>query len=375
MRIAVDVRDLKIATTGSKTFLEELCTVFPAVTTEDEFILLSPKFMPPKGDTPLHKALNHLYFYWWKEVSLPWLAWRENCQIIFCTDYVVPLLSSCPTVPVFYDASFWELPENYNRSWRFLLDLLALPAARKSPIVVTISETSCQSLAKYVRIPLEKLVIVHMAPKKLARTILPLEERQKILIRYGLSTSTKFILHVGVIDKRKNLPRLVEAFSLAIPHLGEDYRLVLVGKPSSKKNSDDYKNVLDMVSDRNLEDKVIFTNYVPDEDLPAFYQSARLFAFPSLYEGFGIPALEAFANGLPVIATDATSVPEVVGDAAILFNPYESEEIAEAIIKVASNGPLHVELVRKGYEQLQKFSWEKTARQLVDAFRNVNNQH
>ncbi|MCA9977853.1 MAG: glycosyltransferase family 4 protein [Anaerolineales bacterium] len=368
MRIAIDMRDLQIARTGNRTYLEEVSRALVEVAPEHEFIFLSPAKQLAKAETAVQKIKGHIAFYLWKEITLPWLAWREQCHVIFCTDYVVPLFTTAHTVPVFHDASFWERPQNYNRFWRWLLNLLALPAARKSAAVVTVSESARQHIHQYTHIPLEKLVVIYEAPKQVAITPLSLSQKTAILDRYGLTPDTPFILHVGVIEKRKNLARLVTAFAQARLQLGPAFRLVLVGQPGPKKDLDDSQAIRQVIQDLDLGESVILAGHVSDVDLPAFYQAASFYTLPSLYEGFGLPVLEAFANNLPLMAANTTSLPEIAGDAALYFDPESSAEMAAAMVRIATDAELRASLIDKGKQRLKIFSWEKTARQIMQLF-------
>jgi glycosyltransferase involved in cell wall biosynthesis len=370
MRIAIDTRDLRIARTGNRTYLEEICRALTEVEGEHVIVPLIPRWHPPTGRSTLHKIVGHLSFYWWKEFGLPFRAWQERCDVLFCTDYVVPLFASCPTVPVFHGANFWERPGDYNKWWHLLLSRLALPAARRAGAIVTVSDVSRQRLIKFANLPAEKMRVIYEGPKRKAIRPITTQEIEQQLAAYGL-VNTPFILSVGVMEKRKNLPRLIEAFARAFPHIDSAYRLVLVGQPGPMPSLDDSGNVHSVIENLDLSEKVVLTGYVPDEALAAFYQAATFYAFPSLYEGFGLPLLEAFANNLPVTAAQATSIPEVAGNAVLFFDPLDVDTIAEALIKLGTDPDLRESFVVKGHNRLAEFSWEKTARQLLGLFVEV----
>lgn len=371
MRIAVDIRDLQIARTGAKTYLEELCRNFKIVAPQHDFLFLYPHRKLPTDRSPLHKIWGHIAFYWWKEVQLPWLAWRQHCDLIFCADYVVPYFATCPAVPALLDAGFWRHPEHYNAMWRLLLNLFALPAARKAPVIITISEFAKRELVQYARLPAEKIMPIYLAPKEASTRKLSPAQCDDILARYGLTNKSPFILHVGVMEPRKNLPRLIEAFAQAAPALGEDYRLVLVGQPGPKKIIDDSSSIHRAINSSGLQEKIILTGYVPDEDLPAFYQTASFYALPSFSEGFALPVLEAFANDLPLMASNMTAIPEIAGDAALLFDPFQVGEIVQVLVCLAQDTSLRKELIGRGRQRLAEFSWKKTAEQTISVFECV----
>jgi glycosyltransferase involved in cell wall biosynthesis len=186
--------------------------------------------------------------------------------------------------------------------------------------------------------------------------------------------SVLFSLHVGVLEKRKNLPRLVEAFARFSTWIEHPYHLILVGPVGPKRDMDDSASIRATIERLGLEKSVVLVGHVPDHDLPAFYQGATFFVFPSLREGFGIPVLEAFNNDLPVVAADSTAIPEVAGDAALLFEPTDVEAMAQAMLRVATDNDLRASLVRRGRERTRLFSWDRTASRLIDLFEQILNQ-
>ena len=371
LRIAIDIRDLQIAKTGAKTYLEELCHALPKVAPQHTFIFLQPAWQLPKGKTVLHKILGHVAFFWWKEIELPLLAWLNNCDIIFCTDYTVPLFSSAKTIPVFHDANFWANPQQYNRIWRLLITIFAVSAAKKSACVVTVSNFSRKEIVKYTHIPQEKIIPIPNAPKTATHTQLSSEETKHILKKYNLNPNIPIILHVGVLEKRKNLPRLIQAFAQFLNMVDNLYQLVLVGQPGPKKNLDDSVAIKSTIQQLKLHEHVHLSGYIADEDLAALYQSASIFAFPSLREGFGIPVLEAFHHDVPVMASNSSALPEVVGDAALLFDPLDITMIAETMFQLATDHALRQQLMERSKQQTQLYTWEKTAQQLVELFESV----
>lgn len=371
MRIGVDTRDLKIAMTGARTVLESICEMLPIVGPENEYVFISPDHLIRPGNSALAKIWGHISYYWWKEVQLPSIAKRKGCDILLCTDYVVPLYAHCPTVPVFFGSNFWERPQDYNKIWLFFLNFLGLRAARKSPVVITISHFSRDRIARITGIPKQKIVPVYLAPKKQATAQISDQEINEILGKYGLSPNTPFILHVGVLEKRKNLPRLVRAFAAALPEIGAQYRLVLVGPNGPKQDMDDSANIKKAIEENQVGEQVILTGKVTDHELPAFYGRAALYALPTLYEGFGMPALEAFSHHLPLVASNTTSIPEVVGDAALLIDPENVEEIEQAIIQVLSDEQLRESLITKGDVRASSYSWELTTAKFLGIFRAI----
>jgi glycosyltransferase involved in cell wall biosynthesis len=186
---------------------------------------------------------------------------------------------------------------------------------------------------------------------------------EAVKARYGIAGD--YALFVGTLQPRKNLIRLIEAFSnFRFPI--SDFRLVIAGKKGWL-----YQEIFRWVEELGLEKKVVFTGYVPEGDLPVLLSGARLFVFPSLYEGFGLPVLEAMACGTPVVCSNASSLPEVAGDAAVLVDPQDVEGLAAAMERVLGDEELRAELIVRGFEQARKFSWERCARETLDVLESV----
>jgi glycosyltransferase involved in cell wall biosynthesis len=372
LRIGIDVRDLKIAKTGARTYLEEILVALPRVAPQHQFLCLEPAYHQGKSPTLRGKIGEHLSFIWWKQIELPRQARRHRCDLVFCTDYAVPLFPPCQAIPVFFDASFWANPEHYNRLWRALMDLLTLPAARKAPVVVTISQFSAAEIAMHTNIPRPRIVVIPIAPKSSTQIKLDQEQIRDVLRTYGLDTGLPIVLHVGVLEKRKNLPRLIEAFAQFLARVERPHRLVLVGQAGPKRNLDDSSAIHSAIQRFDVADRVVLTGHIPDRDLPAFYQGADFLVFPSLREGFGLPILEAFANDLPVLAAQSSAIPEVVGEAALLFDPMDIGAIAQTMLRVATDTDLKQELIQRGRVQGELFSWDRTASRLVDLFEQIH---
>lgn len=371
LTIGIDMRDLFIAKTGARTYLEEIANALPRAAPQNKYIFLQPKRYERISNNPLGKIYGHLTYIIWKQIELPYLAKKADCNILFCADYTAPLFPSCIAIPVFHDAFFWSNPDHYNRFWRISLDLFTLPAARKAPAIVTDSEYSRKEITSYTGISGNKIHVIPIAPK--SSTLLnPSPDRlREVLLKHGIDPKLPYMLHIGVHEKRKNLTRLIEAFAHFLQEISRPYLLVLVGQPGPKQDLDDSRSIKNAIREYHLEDQVILTGYVSDHDLPAFYRGANFFIFPSLEEGFGIPILEAFNLELPVAAANVSSLPEVCGEAAVLFDPYNVEDIKDAMLRLARDNSLRTELISRGCKQASLFNWDKTASKLIRLFEEV----
>lgn len=232
-----------------------------------------------------------------------------------------------------------------------------LRGMKKSKMIISVSEYTKNELIKVLKISEEKIKVIHLG----VDTHL---FKKKIAPR---PDNTKNILFVGSSAPWKNLHTLVKAIYKVRKKL-PNVKLVKIG-PTWKGE----EKLIELIRKLNLDDTIKFVGYVPDKDLPNYYSSADVFVFPSLYEGFGFPPLEAMACGCPVISSNAASIPETVGNAGIMVNPMDVDGLAEAIIKVLTNDALKEEMIKKGLKRAQEFNWEKTARETLKVYEEMDN--
>jgi glycosyltransferase involved in cell wall biosynthesis len=236
-------------------------------------------------------------------------------------------------------------------------------SSERATRIMTVSYFSKREIVEHLKIPEGKIDVIHHGTDKWYYPR-PEEGIEKIRGKYGLAKD--YIFYVGIITKRKNVLRMLEAFHLALNETGREYQLVMAGKFSWGK-----EEFLKTIDDLSLQEKVKLLGYVPDDDLPALYSGAKVFFFPSLYEGFGIPLLEAMACGTPVITSNLASLPEVAGDAALLADPYNIESLASALIKLLGDESLCAELKRKGLKRVENFSWRKAAEEMLKVYERL----
>lgn len=369
IRVGIDIRDLRVAKTGQKTVTDELRKEFANDTSpEFNFIFLDSKFPVYTGKTKWRIMLEHIRYQYWKQMVLPFKAWMNNCDIVFCGDYFVPYIKlGFKTVEIFHDAFFFENPEHYNRQWLMLFHKIAMPAARRCAMIMTVTEYSKKRIHHLAGIPYEKMVTIYPGPK----TIPSVNENSTIPASIGFIPAKKYILHVGVMEKRKNIPALIKAFALLLKEGYEDLYLVLVGQGNGKIFSDDSAQIKQTIANCGLQRKVICTGYLVDEEVEVIYRHALMYVFPSINEGFGIPILEAFRAKIPVLVANNTCLPEVGGDAVLTFDPFKVEDICHKMKMILSDPEMARLLVDKGQQRLQHFYWQKAAAQLKDVFRTV----
>ncbi len=249
--------------------------------------------------------------------------------------------------------------------FEYLTGRYIYPSLKKADKLIAISEFTKSELIKHLRIPEDKIAVVYMGIDH--REYRPMPSNDEIVNKYKLPEDMKIILCVGAEIPRKNLSTLIEAFG----KLKKDYegvKLVKVGNPQA---SGAREKLMKSINKLGLEKEVIFTDFVTEEDLPQIYNAADLYVYPSFYEGFGLPVLEAMACGVPVITSNASSLPEVAGDAAITVDPHDANTLAKAMYDVLTNDQLRENLMKKGLERAKLFSWEKTAKETLKVYEEV----
>jgi glycosyltransferase involved in cell wall biosynthesis len=263
-----------------------------------------------------------------------------------------------------YDITPNLYPETHTDIITFVHRYLLPKALKTSDKVITISHHTKNDIIKHFKIPENKIKVIHLAANENYK---PLNEKEIINIKQKYNLNYSFILYVGTLEPRKNIPTLLKAL-YKLKKQGIKHKLAITGKKGWK-----YKSIFETIEKLNLQKDVIFTGYVPDEDLPALYNAADLFVYPSLYEGFGLPPLEAMQCGTPVITSNTSSLPEVVGDAGIMVNPYDVDELANNMYGVLTNDGLREELSKKGLERAKLFSWKKCAEEHLKVYEEVYN--
>jgi len=228
--------------------------------------------------------------------------------------------------------------------------------------IIAISNSTKQDLIRYFQVPEEKITVTHLAADECFQP-LPFDKVQVFREKYGLDFP--FILYVGTLEPRKNLPTLIKAFYY-LKKKNIHHKLVIAGGKGWK-----YDPIFQTISDLNLIKDIHFTGYVPKEDLPLLYNAADAFVYPSLYEGFGLPPLEAMACGCPVITSNTSSLPEVVGDAGIMINPCDYDKLAEAIDNIISDTDLKIQFSKMGQVRAAQFSWNKCAEETLKIYNDL----
>ena len=369
LTIGIDCRDLLKASTGTKTYLHELVEQFKQYPpTAIRFVYLHDPLPMLKGKSYLHKFLEHLFYFTWKQIILPVKAFLQGCDIVFCTDYFLPLIQlRFKTVVVFHDAFFWEYPAHYNKIWLRLFHLIAVIGAKKSSRIIVPSNYSLSTISKYLQLPNERFTVVYEAGKKL--------QEKKEGLANDLTIGLKgypYFLHVGAFNKHKNLIRLIEAFEkVKQANPQQPVFLILAGQAGGSIFSDESAVIKEAISKKGLADHILLPGYVSDEDLSILYQNALAYVLPSYNEGFGLPALEAMAFQLPVIAANNTCLPEICKEGAVYFDPYDVEDIARQMSLLMLNESERRRIKENQLPILANYSWLNSAQQIIDLFTEI----
>ena len=338
--ILVNARILTQPITGVQRYLLELLRRW-----EGEYREVSPSF-----------KFNGVKGHFWEQVMLPLHA---NSSLLFSPSNTGPVAIKDQVVTL-HDVVPFDHPEWLNKrfaAWYKLITPMLLHNVRH---VITISEFSKQRILNNIDIPEEKITVIHNGVDERFRPHSP--EEIDILFKTLKLPSKKFVLSLGSLEPRKNLARLLKAWNLVYRKLPDDVWLVVTGKPGSNLV---FKNV-DIPT--NLP-RVHFTGHVEDKLLPLLYAAANSFAYLSVYEGFGLPPLEAMASGTPVLTGDRTALREVVGDSGLMVDPFDVDAIAEGLTKVVNDNTLSTELIRRGLIRSKHFDWNVAAKKTLSLLR------
>ncbi len=306
------------------------------------------------------KAQSRLVRILWEQFFLPFQAKKYKTDILFSPGYTAPLIKFCPSVVVTHDMQYRYFPQDFSAPALAIMKILVPASAKSADKVVTLSNNSKKDIMRFCHIPEEKIEVTYAG--RGTNFDFALQELEKVKEKFAVKSD--YIIAVANFYPHKNIPRLLEAFKEVTRT--RDVCLVLVGIKGRG-----YEEVMRKVDSLALGDKVVFTGRVSEQDLGALYKGARLFIFPSLYEGFGLPVLEAMSQEVPVVSSNAASLPEVVGDAGILFDPKNIEDMAAKIKLLLDDEKLRAELIGKGKKQVEKFSWENTAVQTLNVFKKL----
>ena len=374
MRITFDVSPAVHRHAGLGRYARELLTAMAAQDEVNEYAAFShaptadcpPDLLPdrvPLRTVPLSAKPWRMSVLLASLMGISMDPWLPQGDIFHATEHLLPPLKKARTVFTLHDLIFQFFPEYHlplNRA--FLIH--AMPRfLRRADAIIAVSECTKRDAIHFYKLPADKITVIYEGVNP---SLHPVNEEGVLAqARVRWTQGSPFILFVGTIEPRKNLIALVDAVR-ALRTRGYPHRLVIAGRKGWL-----YQGVFDHVRQTGLESQVDFLDFVAEEDLAALYGACAAFVFPSLYEGFGLPPLEAMACGAPVICSNTSSLPEVVGDAALLVNPRDVDEMAGAIERVLSDAALGEQLRARGIAQAARFSWEGAARKTLSVYESL----
>ena len=352
---------------GSGEFCYQLLRAIYNIDKKNEYFIFLPE--KPTSDMPKESKNWHYVVFsgkLWTLVGLSRRLWnyRNKVDVFFSPTHYLPFSTTRPSVIAILDISYLHFPQLFKKRDLYQLKLWGRYSLGKARRIITISKSSKNDIIKAYGVLEDKISVVYPGIKigKDSKS-----EMRTSTLKEKFGIDEDFILFVGTLQPRKNIEKLIEAFSML---KNKNIILVVVGKKGWM-----FEKIMSAPQKFGVSDRVKFLHSVTDEELPIFYKNAMCFVFPSLYEGFGLPVLEAMQYGCPVLTSNVSSLPEAGGDAAIYFDPQSVEDMAEKINRVVSSQKTREEMVKKGLEQIKKFSWEKSAEKTIKLLEEVGGEN
>lgn len=374
MNIGIDARMLGEGF-GLARYVQQLVFHLERIDTENEYVIFLrgenwDEYMPHGHN--FRKVLADIPWYSWQEqIHFKKIIQKEKVDMMHFPHWNVPILYQDPFVVTIHDLIMYHYPRQEATTLGpvayFVKDQIhrrvvkhAVTAAKK---VIVTSEFTKNDVFETLRVPREKMMVTYQAPF-VERQQTTDNKQQNILTEYGITKP--YVLYVGAAYPHKNLEGLIQAWEVFTEEYGDDYQLVLVGKESYF-----YQKLKTYCQTVTLSNGPVFTGFVPDSELVELYKHAKLYAFPSLYEGFGLPPLEAMAHGVPVVSSNRSCLPEVLGEAALYADPEDPKAFADAMYQGLTNEDIRFELKRLGREEVMRYSWEKLARETRQVYQSI----
>ncbi len=379
MRIGIDYTAAVRQGAGIGRYTRELVRALAKLDRDNDYVLLAAaggrqladRDWPPNFETRSLPLSDRALAILWHRLRLP--LWAElftgAVDIFHSPDFVLPPVRHARTMLTVHDLSFMRYPQCADANLRAYLNQVVPRSVRRADLVLADSQSTKDDLAELLGVEPKKIEVVYPGVEERFRPIEDQTLLKEVRERYNLPP--RFILGLGTLQPRKNFTRLIEAF--ASGQVGKyaseqvdkwaSLHLVIAGGKGWL-----YEDIFATVERLGLEEKVLFPGFVADADLPALYNLAELFVFPSLYEGFGLPPLEAMACGRPVVTSNASSLPEVMGEAGLMVEATDVEGLAEAMQRVLEDDALREGMIARGLEQASKFTWEQAAAKLLSLY-------
>jgi glycosyltransferase involved in cell wall biosynthesis len=370
MRIAYDATAIPRLMAGAAVYTYELARALAAVDRDNEYVIFArgdhfddlPSARPGLRVLKVRAPSRPMRLVW-EQAILPRRLRQLRIDVLHSPHHTTPLLPcGCRRVVTFHDLTFLLLPERYPTTRRLYFQLMTRLSARVADAVIVPSESVRGDVMRLLRLPPERVFAI---PEAAGPAFCPQDAAVIEAVRHRYGLEGPYVLSVGSLEPGKNRERLLQAFA-RLRTRGLEHTLVVAGQRAWR-----YEGEEPLARRLGLGGSARFLGHVPQADLPALYGGAALFAFPSLYEGFGLPALEAMACGTPVVASNVSAVPEVVGEAALQVSPWDVGALAGAMERVLRDERLRDDLRERGLKRAAEFSWERAARRTLDVYRWV----
>jgi glycosyltransferase involved in cell wall biosynthesis len=366
MRVGIDARLVYYSQAGIGQYILHLVNGLAKVDEENEYVLLQSR----KDDTTILERPNFRRISLWtpshhrlERYSMNVELVRLGLDVLHSPDFIPPHRPSCKSVITVHDLAFLLYPHFLTKeSARYYGHIDQ--AVRWTDHIISVSESTKRDTVQHLGVPEDKIAVVYEAANPIFRPIDRDRAREQVRDRHGVEGP--YILFVSTIEPRKNVPTLIRAVWQLMECYKEDVQLVLAGGKGWL-----FEDAFAIVETLKMDSRVHFVGRVSSEDLLYLYNAAELLAHPAFYEGFGLPPLEAMACGLPVIVSNVASLPEVVGDAGLLIDPHDVDELTVGLWRVLTDDELRREMREKGLRQAERFSWERAARETIDIYRLV----
>jgi glycosyltransferase involved in cell wall biosynthesis len=368
VRIAIDAR--KLRDFGIGTYIRNILMELSRLDRTTEYVVLCRPDDLDTGDvlgTNFRMVPEAAPTYSVSEqFRIPLALARERVQLVHEPHYVLPPLVRCRSVVTIHDCIHLMFPQYLPGKLAYVYAKGSMwSAARKANRILTVSEASKRDILRFFDVAPQKVAVIYNAIDE--RFLTPPNTAHMDLVRQRYQLDHPFVLYVGNIKPHKNIQRLIDAFGrVRARGCQADLKLVIIGDEISK-----YPALRQSVHKHKLDKHVRFLGFQPMETLAAFYRLARVFVFPSLYEGFGLPPLEAMACGTPVVTSNVSSLPEVAGGAALLVDPYDPESIAHGVCQALTDEPLRADLIARGLDRARSFSWAQSVKRIHEIYMAV----
>jgi glycosyltransferase involved in cell wall biosynthesis len=367
MRIAIDAR--KLHDFGIGTYIRNILIELSRLDRTTEYVVLCRPDDVDWGDVlgqnfrMVPEPANTYSVA--EQFKIPLSLAREGVRLVHEPHYVLPPLLRCRSVVTIHDCIHLMFPEYLPNKLAYVYAKGSMwSASKKADRILTVSEASKRDILRFFNVPPDKVEVIYNAIDE--RFLGPADAARMELVKQRYQLDHPFVLYVGNIKPHKNIERLIDAFGRARHQCHDNLKLIIIGDEISK-----YPALRQSVHKHKLDKHVRFLGFQPMETLAAFYRLARAFVFPSLYEGFGLPPLEAMACGTPVVTSNVSSLPEVAGGAALLVDPYDEDAIATAITRAVTDESLRADMIRRGIERARSFSWPQSVKKIHDIYMQV----